>query len=186
MLCPRHCALPEPPSASGRTWICSGGWTDFRLVPSEDVSKGATGASRTACESIRPCDVVPYDPARLFAYTVGDRFDATPATRWSYLITPTNEGCLVRQEFEHPSRRTQRPALARRGTRRCRGDHRRPSREDQRGHGPHPRADANRARRLRRAGSAASPPMAVYRSQPVALINVPSAATALPSRMRAG
>ena len=101
MLCPRHCALPEPPSASGRTWICSGGWTDFRLVPSEDVSKGATGASRTACESIRPCDVVPYDPARLFAYTVGDRFDATPATRWSYLITSANEGCLVRQEFAH-------------------------------------------------------------------------------------
>ncbi|WP_460824882.1 hypothetical protein [Nostocoides australiense] len=52
-------------------------------------------------EWIGPCDVVAYDPARLFAYTVGDRFDATPATRWSYLITPTNEGCLVRQEFEH-------------------------------------------------------------------------------------
>lgn len=52
-------------------------------------------------EWIRPCDVVAYDPARLFAYTVGDRFDATPATRWSYLITPTNEGCPVRQEFEH-------------------------------------------------------------------------------------
>ena len=51
MLCPRHCALPEPPSASGRTWIWSGGWTDFRLVPSEVVSKGATGASRTACRA---------------------------------------------------------------------------------------------------------------------------------------
>lgn len=84
MLCPRHCALPETPSASGRTWIWSGGWTDFRLVPSEDVSKGRNrrvekGVPR---ESIRPCDVVAYDPARLFAYTVGDRFDATPATRF--------------------------------------------------------------------------------------------------------
>ena len=52
-------------------------------------------------EWTRPCDVVEYDPPRLFAYTVGDRFDGTPATRWSFQITPTDAGCIVEEEFEH-------------------------------------------------------------------------------------
>ncbi len=52
-------------------------------------------------EWTRPCDVVAYDPPRLFAYTVGDRFDGTPATRWTFRISPTDTGCLVEQRFEH-------------------------------------------------------------------------------------
>lgn len=52
-------------------------------------------------EWTRPCDVVAYDPPRHFAYTVGDRFDGTPATRWTFRITPTDAGCLVEQRFEH-------------------------------------------------------------------------------------
>src|SRR4051794_3380991 len=44
-------------------------------------------------EWIRPCDVVSYDRPHEFAYTVGDRFDGTPATRWTFLITPTESGC---------------------------------------------------------------------------------------------
>jgi uncharacterized protein YndB with AHSA1/START domain len=52
-------------------------------------------------EWIRPCDVVAYDAPCRFAYTVGDRFDGTPATRWTYRISPTDDGCLVEQEFEH-------------------------------------------------------------------------------------
>jgi uncharacterized protein YndB with AHSA1/START domain len=52
-------------------------------------------------EWTRPCDVVAYDPPRLFAYTVGDRFDGTPATRWTFRVSPTDAGCVVEQEFEH-------------------------------------------------------------------------------------
>jgi len=52
-------------------------------------------------EWIRPCDVVAYDPPHRFAYTVGDRFDGTPATRWTFEITPTESGCVVEQRFEH-------------------------------------------------------------------------------------
>ena len=52
-------------------------------------------------EWTRPCDVVAYDPPRHFAYTVGDRFDGTPATRWTFTITTTDTGCLVDQQFEH-------------------------------------------------------------------------------------
>lgn len=52
-------------------------------------------------EWTRPCDVVAYNPPRHFAYTVGDRFDGTPATRWTFRITPTQAGCVVEQQFEH-------------------------------------------------------------------------------------
>lgn len=52
-------------------------------------------------EWTRPCDVVAYDPPRHFAYTVGDRFDGTPATRWTFRITPSESGCVVEQQFEH-------------------------------------------------------------------------------------
>ena len=52
-------------------------------------------------EWTRPCDVVAYEAPRLFAYTVGDRFDGTPASRWAFRITPAKTGCLVEQEFEH-------------------------------------------------------------------------------------
>ncbi len=52
-------------------------------------------------EWTRPCEVVAYDPPRLFAYTVGDRFDGTPATRFTFRITPSDTGSLVVQQFEH-------------------------------------------------------------------------------------
>jgi len=52
-------------------------------------------------EWTRPCDVVAYDPPHHFAYTVGDRFDGTPATRWTFRVVPTDAGCLVEQQFEH-------------------------------------------------------------------------------------
>jgi uncharacterized protein YndB with AHSA1/START domain len=52
-------------------------------------------------EWTRACDVVAYDPPQRFAYTVGDRFDGTPATRWTFRISPTDDGCIVEQQFEH-------------------------------------------------------------------------------------
>lgn len=52
-------------------------------------------------EWTRPCDVVAYEPTHLFVYTVGDRYDGTPATRWTFRIDPTDEGCVVEQRFEH-------------------------------------------------------------------------------------
>jgi uncharacterized protein YndB with AHSA1/START domain len=51
-------------------------------------------------EWTRPCDVVAYEPPRHFAYTVGDRFDGTPSTRWTFRVTPTDSGCDVEQQFE--------------------------------------------------------------------------------------
>jgi len=52
-------------------------------------------------EWIRPCDVVTFDPPREFAWTTGDRFDGTPAVRWTFRIESQAAGCLIEQEFQH-------------------------------------------------------------------------------------
>jgi len=54
-----------------------------------------------ADEWIRPCEVVVFDPPCEFAWTVGDRFDGTPATRWAFQVLPHPTGCVIRQEFRH-------------------------------------------------------------------------------------
>jgi hypothetical protein len=79
-------------------------WVDG--FPAHAVGGRFEGRNRREAEGYsyewtRPCDVVAYDPPRHFAYTVGDRFDGTPATRWTFRVTPTESGCVVEQEFEH-------------------------------------------------------------------------------------
>jgi uncharacterized protein YndB with AHSA1/START domain len=54
-----------------------------------------------AFEWIRPCSVGEWEPPTRFAWTVGDRFDGTPASSWAFTITPTQHGVLLRQEFAH-------------------------------------------------------------------------------------
>jgi hypothetical protein len=54
-----------------------------------------------AYDWIRICEVVVFDPPREFAWTVGDRFDGTRASRWAFKIVPQVTGCLIRQEFRH-------------------------------------------------------------------------------------
>jgi hypothetical protein len=79
-------------------------WVDG--FPAHVVGGRFEGRSRVESEGdtyewTRPCDVVAYDPPRHFAYTVGDRYDGTPATRWTFRITPVDTGCVVEQTFEH-------------------------------------------------------------------------------------
>ena len=79
-------------------------WVEGR--PARAVGGRFEGRNRVVVDGdtyewTRPCDVVAYDPPRLFSYTVGDRFDGTPATRWTFRISPTEAGCRVEQEFEH-------------------------------------------------------------------------------------
>jgi hypothetical protein len=52
-------------------------------------------------EWIRPCDVLVWDPDRQFSWTVGDRYDGTPSSRWTFSITPGEAGVHLRQEFQH-------------------------------------------------------------------------------------
>ena len=84
---------------------CAEGWW-VEGFPAHAVGGRFEGRNRIeedgdTYEWTRPCEVVAYDPPRQFAYTVGDRFDGTPATRWTFRITPTDTGCLVDQQFEH-------------------------------------------------------------------------------------
>lgn len=51
---------------------------------------------------VRPCTVVADEPGRRWAYEVGDRFDATPATRWEFGFEALPGGrCRVTQTFTH-------------------------------------------------------------------------------------
>ena len=51
---------------------------------------------------IRPCTVTDVKPGELFAYTVGDRFDGTPASSWEFVIDSLAPGrCRITQMFRH-------------------------------------------------------------------------------------
>lgn len=50
----------------------------------------------------RPCTVVIFDPPRRFGYTVGDRFDGSPAGDWTFDVAPTGTAsCRLTQTFAH-------------------------------------------------------------------------------------
>jgi hypothetical protein len=50
---------------------------------------------------IRPCTVTTAQAPERFSYTVGDRYDGTPATLWDVVIEPTATGCRITQHFQH-------------------------------------------------------------------------------------
>ncbi len=51
---------------------------------------------------IRPCIVTDVKPGELFAYTVGDRFDGSPASSWEFVIDSLALGrCRITQTFRH-------------------------------------------------------------------------------------
>jgi uncharacterized protein YndB with AHSA1/START domain len=53
---------------------------------------------------IRPCTVTTAQPPERFSYTVGDRYDGTPATSWDIEIAPTEAGCRITEHFQHHPR----------------------------------------------------------------------------------
>ena len=50
---------------------------------------------------VRPCMVTVAKPPERFSYTVGDRYDGTPATLWDFQIEATDTGCRITQRFQH-------------------------------------------------------------------------------------
>jgi hypothetical protein len=52
-------------------------------------------------EWIRPCDVTKWSPPATFSYTVGDRFDGSPSTCWTFSVQPDADAVTLRQEFAH-------------------------------------------------------------------------------------
>ena len=77
--------------------------------PSRAVGGRFEGRNRRAVAEgfykwVRPCDVVVWLPEREFSWTVGDRYDGSPASRWSFSIhTRSAESTRVtlRQDFWH-------------------------------------------------------------------------------------
>jgi len=52
-------------------------------------------------EWIRLCIVETWDPPHHFAWAVGDRFDGSPATHWSFKVVTEASGVIIRQNFWH-------------------------------------------------------------------------------------
>lgn len=50
---------------------------------------------------VRPCTVVVAERPREWSYVVGDKYDGTPATSWSFSFAPLGEGCRITQTFRH-------------------------------------------------------------------------------------
>jgi uncharacterized protein YndB with AHSA1/START domain len=87
---------PEPPLVGAR-FRGTNRWTRDRLRPEqrERVDPDWT------LEWTLPCEVVRSEPPRVFAYVVGDRFDGSPSTEWSYEIEPTAGGAILRERMRH-------------------------------------------------------------------------------------
>jgi len=88
------------PECIGATWIdgATGPEVGARFEGTNRVADEQTGTEMTW---IRPCTVTVAREPEQFSYTVGDRFDGTPATEWEYLIAPSTAGCRITQRFAH-------------------------------------------------------------------------------------
>lgn len=79
-------------------------WVDG--FPAREVGGRFEGRNRVTDahgtrEWIRPCTVVAWRPEREFSWVVGDRFDGSPASRWTFRIRPDGDGIVLREEFQH-------------------------------------------------------------------------------------
>src|SRR5688572_19975825 len=79
-------------------------WLDGASGPS--VGARFEGTNRIAGDGfeyiwIRPCTVTEARPPHSFAYTVGDRYDGSPATEWRVEIDAVTGGCRITQRFRH-------------------------------------------------------------------------------------
>jgi hypothetical protein len=50
---------------------------------------------------IRLCTVTGLETGDRFSYTVGDRYDGTPACEWEFLVADRPGGCAITQTFRH-------------------------------------------------------------------------------------
>lgn len=61
-----------------------------------------TEERRVEAEWTRPCTITRCEPNKVFAYTVGDRYDGTPASEWEFELSRTEDGaCRIVQTFRH-------------------------------------------------------------------------------------
>jgi hypothetical protein len=81
-------------------------WIDGASGPS--VGARFEGTNRVIDEAndvdytwVLPCTVTAARPPERFSYTVGDRYDGTPATEWDISIEPTPTGCRITEHFRH-------------------------------------------------------------------------------------
>ncbi len=52
-------------------------------------------------EWIRPCDVLVWEPEATFSWSVGDRFDGTPSSTWTFRLRAARHSVVLSQVFTH-------------------------------------------------------------------------------------
>jgi Polyketide cyclase / dehydrase and lipid transport len=93
---------PAPPQVGAR-FNGTNRWTVERLP----VERQARVPPDWSFEWTLPCEVVRSAPHRVFAYVVGDRFDGSPSTEWSFEIDARDGGSLLTERMRHfPSGRS--------------------------------------------------------------------------------
>jgi hypothetical protein len=79
--------------------------TNRRMLPREFTASDES--ADTIAEWTRPCTVIACEQPLVFAYVVGDRFDESPASEWTFDVVPEGNGSRLRQRFRHlPEGRT--------------------------------------------------------------------------------
>ena len=79
--------------------------TNRRTLPREFTASDES--ADTIAEWTRPCTVIACEQPLVFAYVVGDRFDESPASEWTFDVVPEGNGSRLRQRFRHlPEGRT--------------------------------------------------------------------------------
>jgi hypothetical protein len=87
------------PECIGARWVDG---ADGPRVGAHFEGTNRVGAGADEAVWIRRCTVTACEPDRLFAYDVGDRYDATVASTWTFEIEPFGDArCLIRQTFRH-------------------------------------------------------------------------------------
>lgn len=89
------------PECTGARWI-GGASGPSRGARFEGTNRIVDQANDIEYIWIRPCTVTTAQAPHRFSYTVGDRYDGTPATSWDHIeIEPTAIGCRITQRFQH-------------------------------------------------------------------------------------
>jgi uncharacterized protein YndB with AHSA1/START domain len=86
----------NPPEVGAR-FVGTNRWTIDRVPP--ELRQGLP--DDWTFEWSLPCEVVRSEPPHAFAYVVGDRFDGSPSTEWSFEIEARHGGSRLTERMRH-------------------------------------------------------------------------------------
>ena len=90
------------PECVDATWTRGSAAEVGNTFDGTNLSTAVVDGEQLEVEWTRPCTIIDCEPGVSFAYTVGDRYDGTPASDWRFAFEPTTDGrCRIVQTFRH-------------------------------------------------------------------------------------